>query len=97
MANKRPPMAVDRPLMELRPSPEDLVGMLVEEELVALDLLLDRLPIGDKDERDMRDPADFDDPQLRLLVPDPVRRGTVVTVARQLRQIGVSIRPRRKS
>lgn len=79
----------------LQPSPEELVRMLVDDELVALDLLLER----HADSRDVRanwdDPADVDDAELRQLVPDPKRRGAVVTVARQLRQVGISIRPRR--
>lgn len=82
-------------MIVLQPSPEELVRMLVDDELVALDLLLER----HADSRDVRanwdDPADVDDAELRQLVPDPKRRGVVVTVARQLRQVGISIRPRR--
>jgi hypothetical protein len=83
-------------MLELHPSPEELVGMLVDDELVALDLLLER----HADSHDLRaswdDLADVDDVELRQLVPDPKRRGTVVTIARQLRQVGISIRPRKE-
>lgn len=90
-------------MMELRPSPEDLVRMLVDDELVALDLLLERMPTVDRDRRDTpNDPAAADlegndQEALCRLVADPGRRGVVVTIARQLRQLGVTIRPRNET
>ncbi len=90
-------------MMVLRPSPEDLIGMLVDDELVALDLLLERLPINDRERRNsVNDPAvadlsDRDQETFAKMVSSPGRRGVVVTIARQLRQLGVTIRPRAES
>jgi hypothetical protein len=90
--------------MELRPLPEDLINTLAENERVALDLLLERLPLDDRDTRNgnWAAPATADmlglaDQQtLRDLIPNAHRRGAVITTARQLRQLGVTIRPRRE-
>lgn len=89
-------------MLVLHPSPEELIASLDDDELIALDLLLERLPNGDVDRRaKMDDPAvadlgSADQSRLQGLVPDPIRRGRVVTVARQLRRLGIEIRPRRE-
>jgi ABC-type iron transport system FetAB permease component len=90
-------------MMVLRPSPEDLIKMLVDDELVALDLLLERLPTKEQERRDnvngpaVADLGDADQETFAKMVPNAVRRGVVVTISRQLRQLGVTIRPRAES
>jgi hypothetical protein len=87
-------------MLELRPTTEDLIAALSAEEQVAIDLLLDR-SLSDRDLRAaVGDPAvadldEADQEVLQRLVPDRARRGAIVSLARQLRQVGVTIRPRR--
>lgn len=88
-------------MLSLRPSPEDLLAALPEDELIILDLLFEKLPLDGKADRESFDALATDaglspkDQQLfRQAVPDENRRGYLISLVRQVRQLGISIRPR---
>jgi hypothetical protein len=78
-----------RYLTALRPSPEELVPTLPDNEQVAIDLILE---LTLHDDCCIWDGKRYQ--QLRELVPDDARRGYLGTLCKQLRLLGVSIRPR---
>ena len=69
--------------ISISPSPREFVDQLTSEERVAIDLILER---GDEH-------LDSD-PHFDKLVPDKERRGYLITLARQLRALGVTLHDR---
>lgn len=73
----------------LHPSPEDLVLTLPDNEQIAVDLILEMTMPDDCCAWDGKRYQ-----ELRELVPNDARRGYLGTLCKQLRLLGVSIRPR---
>jgi hypothetical protein len=74
------------------PSPRDLVAQLLPDERVAVDLILEQhLDTPWKRLAKDEDQPNVDAPIFTNLVPDKQRRGYLLTLAGQLRALGITL------
>jgi hypothetical protein len=75
------------PYTLVSPSPRDLAERLGPDERVAIDLILEQ----HLDTPWKKDQPNIDVPAFALLVPDKQRRGHLLTLAGQLRALGITL------